>query len=127
MLRNLTCIMLLFLGLEGFADENAAAELMRIWENEAREPFTPAAGEQLWFVDADGRSCTSCHTDDPKVVGRHAKTGKPIEPLAPSTNPERLTDVKKIKKWLYRNCKWTFGRECTAQEKGDVLTWLLLQ
>ncbi len=25
------------------------------------------------------------------------------------------------------NCKWTLDRECTAQEKGDFLTWLSQQ
>lgn len=44
--------------------------------------------------------------------------------MAPSVNPMRLTDIDDMKKWLLRNCKSTLGRECTAQEKGNVLTWL---
>ena len=52
------------------------------------------------------------------------RAGKVIDPMAPSVNSKRLTDAKKINKWLLRNCKWTFGRECTAQEKGNVLLWL---
>ena len=44
--------------------------------------------------------------------------------MARSVNPERLTEVKKLNKWFLRNCKWTYGRECTAQEKGDILVWL---
>jgi len=52
------------------------------------------------------------------------KTGKTIEPIAVSANPERFTDVSKTEKWFRRNCKWTLGRECTPQEKGDLLTWL---
>jgi len=47
-----------------------------------------------------------------------------IDPMALSVNPERYTDPDKIEKWFLRNCKWTLGRECTAQEKGDVLTYL---
>ncbi len=126
--KYLFCVLLLtFPALAGFAAGNAAEQLLADWRGEADHAFTAAAGERLWFYEVNGRSCTSCHTEDPRVVGRHQKTGKPIEPLAPSANAERLTDVKKIKKWLYRNCKWTFERECTAQEKGDVLTWLLLQ
>ncbi|MCW8907187.1 MAG: DUF1924 domain-containing protein, partial [Sedimenticola sp.] len=50
--------------------------------------------------------------------------GKAIEPMAPTVNPKRLTEVKQIKKWFVRNCKWTLGRECTAQEKGDFLAYL---
>ena len=57
----------------------------------------------------------------------HPQTGKPIKPLAPSANPQRLTDLREINKWLLRNCKWTLGRECSAQEKGDFLTWLRQQ
>jgi hypothetical protein len=90
----------------------------------ADEPFRVAAGKATWFKDANGRSCTSCHTESVHAKGRHERTGKVIEPMAPSVNPERLTSRRKINKWFLRNCKWTFGRECTAQEKGDILTWL---
>ena len=51
-------------------------------------------------------------------------TGKAIEPLAPSANPKRLTDPEHIEKWFLRNCKWTLGRECTPQEKGDFLVMI---
>jgi hypothetical protein len=44
--------------------------------------------------------------------------------MAPSVNPERLTDQRKITKWFKRNCKWTLGRECTHREQGDVLAYL---
>ncbi len=43
--------------------------------------------------------------------------------MAVSVNPERFTKTKKIKKWFKRNCKWAWGRECTAQEKGNFLTY----
>lgn len=87
-------------------------------------PFSADRGAEVWHRDREGRQCTSCHLDSLYANGRHQKTGKVIEPMAPSVNPERLTDLKKMKKWFLRNCKWTFGRECTAQEKGDVLVWL---
>lgn len=44
--------------------------------------------------------------------------------MSPAVNPKRLSDPKKIEKWFLRNCKWTLGRECTPQEKGDYLTYL---
>jgi len=104
-------------------------KLLQGYRSQAAQPFSAEAGHQLWikpFADASGdkRSCTSCHTSDPKQAGKHARTGKRIEPLAPSVNPERFTQEREIQKWLTRNCKWTLGRECTAQEKGDVLTYL---
>ncbi len=88
------------------------------------ESFSSEAGLELWRSDNNGRSCTQCHGASPTEVGKHAKTGKVIKPMAPSVNPKRLTDSKKIDKWFLRNCKWTLKRECTAQEKGDFLVWL---
>ena len=98
--------------------------LLEELQRNAPAAFTAAAGKAAWFNDVDGRSCTTCHTQSVLVKGRHERTGKVIEAMAPSVNPQRLTDRKKINKWFLRNCKWTFGRECTAQEKGDILVWL---
>jgi len=94
------------------------------------ETFSAEAGKALWsqeFTNAKTgkiRQCTTCHTADLRKEGKHARTGKVIKPLAPSVNPKRLTDVKKIRKWFKRNCKWTLGRECNAQEKGDMLLFI---
>lgn len=89
--------------------------------------FSSAAGEKLWKQNNNGRSCTSCHSLSVKTQGKHQRTKKLIKPMSPSTNPARLTNSKKINKWFLRNCKWTFGRECTTQEKGDMLLWLSKQ
>jgi len=70
-------------------------------------------------------SCTSCHTDNPAAAGKHRKTGKAIQPLAPAANPERLTDLAKVEKWFKRNCSDVLEGECTALEKGDVIAYLL--
>jgi len=104
-------------------------KLLQDYRSQAVQPFSAEAGRQLWikfFTDTNGdkRSCTTCHTSDPKQSGQHARTGKRIEPLAPSVNSERLTQEREIHKWLTRNCKWTLGRECDAQEKGDLLIYL---
>lgn len=86
----------------------------------------PAAerGAELFRTKGRDWSCTSCHTQDPRQAGRHAVTGKPIEPMAPAVNPKRLTDPAKMEKWFRRNCKDVFGRECTADEKADVVAYL---
>lgn len=113
--------------LAGPALTAAAGDLDRLLEeyrSQGARGFSAEAGEALWRKDFDGKSCASCHTASPRNPGRHDRTGKTIEPMAPSANPERLTELRKMKKWLLRNCKSTLGRECTAQEKGDVLTWL---
>ncbi|HEY8098796.1 MAG TPA: DUF1924 domain-containing protein [Methylobacter sp.] len=70
-------------------------------------------------------SCSSCHTDSPTAEGKHAVTNKVLQPLAPSANPERFTKEAKVEKWFKRNCKDVLKRECTAQEKGDLLTYLM--
>jgi hypothetical protein len=88
--------------------------------------FSAAHGENFFKVKHGGEwSCSSCHTDNPAAQGKHAKTDKLIKPLAPAANPERFSDVAKVAKWFKRNCKDVLERECTAQEKGDVLTYLM--
>lgn len=72
-----------------------------------------------------GWSCSTCHTANPLAPGKHAKTGKEIAPLAPAGDPRRFTDAAKVEKWFRRNCNDVLGRECTAQEKGDVLAYLV--
>jgi hypothetical protein len=95
-------------------------------------PFSVAEGRNLWVREypADGgakRSCATCHTADVRSEGRHAVTGKSIGSLAPSVDPQRLSDRREVEKWLRRNCKWTLGRECSAQETGDLLMYLRAQ
>jgi hypothetical protein len=108
----------------------AVAELTAKYQSQGASGFSESAGEVFWnkeYMDPKNgkpRSCTSCHSADLTTTGKHARTGKKIKPLAPSVNPKRLTDVKKIEKWFKRNCKWTLGRECTPQEKGDVLAFI---
>ncbi|OQX15634.1 MAG: hypothetical protein BWK73_06340 [Thiothrix lacustris] len=82
---------------------------------------------KLFFNNTHGNdwSCASCHTANPADAGKHAKTDKVIDPLAPSANAERFTDPKKVAKWFKRNCGDVLDRECTALEKGDVLTYLM--
>lgn len=105
-------------------------ERLDAYRAEGAGPFDAQRGKAMWTKEfthpkADkARSCATCHTDDPRVVGKHARTGKAIKPLAPSINPERLTEVREIEKWFMRNCKWTVGRECSPQEKGDLLSYL---
>ncbi len=81
-------------------------------------------GRQLWNSTVNERSCTTCHGDDLVSIGKHVKTGKIIKPMALSVNAERYQKGKKIEKWFLRNCKWTFGRQCSTQEKADILSWL---
>lgn len=90
------------------------------------QDFSAARGEIFFKAKHGGEwSCASCHTDNPAMQGKHAKTGKVIKSLAPSANAERFTDMAKVEKWFKRNCNDVLDRVCTAQEKGDVLAYLL--
>ena len=108
----------------------ATDELFSRYKSEGASNFDAEHGKSDWnkegkIADGEKMSCHTCHGDDLSKPGKHHKTGKLIEPMAPSANPERLTDAKKIEKWFKRNCNDAWGRECTAQEKGDVLKFLL--
>ena len=131
MYRNLFMAFLILWGILPLsASADAVVDLQARYLSLGAEQFDPAAGAALWqqeFTDEKSgqqRSCTLCHTAQLGNPGKHAKTGKPIEPMSPSVNPQRLTDQAKIEKWLKRNCKWTLGRECTPQEKGDLLSFI---
>jgi uncharacterized protein DUF1924 len=88
--------------------------------------FSAQRGETLFKATHGGEwSCSSCHTANPLAQGKHARTGKPIAPLAPAANPERFTDAATIDKWFRRNCNDVLARACTAQEKGDVMQYLM--
>ena len=101
-------------------------ELLAAYSAQADTAVSAARGEKF-FALTHGRewSCASCHTARPTGPGRHASTGKPIEPLAPAANPQRFTDAAKTEKWFRRNCNDVLGRECNAAEKADVLAWLM--
>lgn len=113
------------------ASAGAVDELLQQYQTQGAGEFSAERGKQRWHEDHPDpeqpgkvRNCSSCHTNDFKAIGKHAKTGEEIDPLAPSVNKERLTDKKFIEKWLKRNCKWVINRECTPQEKGDYLVFL---
>ena len=102
------------------------SELLAGYTAQAGSPPLPTRGQQL-FTAPHGRewSCSSCHGALPTRAGKHASTGKAIGPLAPAFNAERFTDAARTEKWFRRNCNDVMGRECTAGEKADVLSWLL--
>ena len=75
---------------------------------------------------ADTPACTTCHGKEPRAAGR-TPAGKAIEPMALSASPNRYTDPAKVEKWFKRNCNEVLGRDCSAQEKGDWLSFMLTQ
>ena len=105
--------------LDTFAQESKA-------QNPAFKGFSAKTGESFYKNKHGGDwSCSSCHTDNPAAEGKHAVTGKVIQPLSPNANPSRFTDAAKVNKWFKRNCNDVLKRECTPEEKGNLLTYLL--
>lgn len=119
--------------LAGTAHAGAMEDLLARYKSEGAGEFSAERGAAMWTQLArdpeSGKeiSCATCHMQDLRKPGKHEKTGKLIEPLAPSANPKRLTDVAHIEKWFTRNCKGTWGRLCTPQEKGDFLMFMSKQ
>lgn len=95
-------------------------------QNAGFKGFSATAGESFYKNKHGGDwSCASCHTDNPAAMGKHAVTGKVIQPISPNANPDRFSDAAKVNKWFKRNCNDVLKRECTAEEKGNVLTYLM--
>jgi len=104
---------------------DAVTEVQNHYRAQGAGPFLSGSGDRLWNSRLyQDRQCADCHGADLSQPGRHQRTNKPIEPMAPSVVTGRYTDPDKVEKWFKRNCKWTWGRECTAQEKGDLLEYL---
>jgi hypothetical protein len=104
------------------------AELLAIYSAQAGSPGSAERGQQFFTAPRKGEfgwSCSTCHGNVPTGTGKHDLSEKPITPLAPAFNPARFTDLKKTDGWFRNNCKDTLGRECTAQEKADLLAWLI--
>lgn len=107
------------------AHASTPADLQAAYAANADAAPMAARGQALFTAD-HGREwrCASCHGALPVAAGRHAVTGKEIAPLAPAYNAERFTDAVKTERWFRRNCRDVLGRECSADEKADVIAWL---
>jgi len=94
---------------------------------EAQSGMASSARGEQFFNAKHGKewSCASCHENPPNHDTKHIVTGKVIKSLSPNTNPERFIDQAKVEKWFKRNCNDVLAHECTAQEKADVLSWLM--
>lgn len=126
LLRLITILSVAGAAIAPAAHATTPADLLSGYTAQAGTPAVPARGQQF-FTSRHGRewSCASCHGNLPTQAGKHASTGKTIGALAPAFNAERFTDSAKTEKWFRRNCNDVLGRECSAAEKADVLSWLL--
>ena len=70
-------------------------------------------------------SCSTCHTDNPASKGKHSETGKVIQELSPAVNPRRFSNLQHVEENFSKHCQDIIGRDCTQQEKGNYVTYLL--
>lgn len=111
--------------LSAWAGDTTPAQQLAHWSAQAGAPGNASRGQAFFNQRHGGEwSCASCHGTPPTGAGRHASTGKRIDPLAPAVNPMALTDAARVEKWFRRNCKDVLARECSAIEKADVLAYL---
>lgn len=130
-MRTFTYLFFLY-GLSLPLHAETPADFLTAYTGQARQEnpsfAAPSASRgQQFFRATHGKdwSCASCHTQSPASIGKHQVTGKAIEPLAPAANASRFTRASKVEKWFKRNCGDVLGRACSAQEKADVLSFLL--
>ena len=125
-MKKTIVLVLAFVSFIGLAFAATPPELLKGYETQSSKA-SPARGEQF-FNTKHGKewSCASCHENPPNHDTKHIVTGKVIKPLSPNVNAERFVDQAKVEKWFKRNCNDVLARECTAQEKADVLSWLMI-
>ena len=110
------------------AAETTPAAQLQHWSAQAGASGNAAKGQTFFNAKHGGEwSCASCHGTPPTAQGKHANTGKVIAPLAPAFNAKAFTDSAKVDKWFKRNCNDVYARECSAQEKGDFISWIIQQ
>jgi hypothetical protein len=104
-------------------------EVLAKLENPSFSGFSADRGASFFraeHIHSDGKkvSCSTCHTSDPRNKGK-TRANKVIEPMATIVNPLRFTDEVKVEKWFGRNCNDVLERNCSAQEKGDYILYLV--
>jgi hypothetical protein len=116
---------IILMGMAFIVSAATPQDLLKSYEVQSGKASS-SRGEQF-FNAKHGKewSCASCHENPPNHDTKHIVTGKVIKPLAPSANPARFTDEARAEKWFKRNCNDVLGRDCSAQEKADVLSWLM--
>lgn len=136
-MKKILTALFIMVSLIGAKDLNSAMqdymkslEAVAYKEDSSFKGFDYARGEKIFISEHIGKksklvSCVTCHSSNLSKNGLNVNTNKVIEPLSPLANPKRFTDVKEVKKWLRRNFRDVYNRLGTAQEKGDVITYII--
>lgn len=111
----------------GPVQAQSPADLLAGYVKQAGAPASAERGQKFFATDfkRDFKGCVECHTANPAKPGKDSISEKVIAPLAPAANNKRFTDAAKAEQAFRTNCKDVVGRECTAREKADILSWLI--
>jgi hypothetical protein len=123
-----------FISFSAYADVTSATQAAKNYGIYAKNQnpdskLSAEAGRAFYtkkiVVDGKDLSCSACHTDNPANKGKHNETGNVIQPMAPSANPKRFADLNKSEKGFTKHCRDLYKHDCSAQDKGDFVTYLL--
>lgn len=143
-IRYILFLMLTVTAATSYADVTTAQQLAEKYAKAAKvvDPnyigLSAAAGKvffnrQLLGFKGDSKNpgkpvaCASCHTANPADPGLHIVTNKPIKPLSPVVNPKRFSSVKEVEIKFTKHCNEVVGSDCTLQEKGNYIAYLLTE
>lgn len=132
-MKKASFLLVALLGLVSFsaqADVTSAEQAAKQYALFAKSTLSADEGKafytkKLVMIDGKELACATCHTDDPRNKGKHSETGKPIQPMAPSANPKRFSEINESAKGFTKHCKQVYGKDCSAQDKGNFITYLL--
>jgi hypothetical protein len=118
------------LGLMSLGSAQAAtpAEILAGYTAQAKSTPSPERGQQFFTRKFKGNlyeSCADCHTATPTGRGKDLTSEKLISALAPLANSRRFIDPDRVEHFFRLNCRDVAGRDCSAQEKADMLSWLI--
>ncbi len=94
---SLNSMLMVLLCASAAAGADVVDERLAAYKSQGANGFNAAAGKALWDKSiknaktGESRSCATCHTTNLRDAGKHAETGKLIEPMNPAVKPSAAT------------------------------------
>lgn len=131
-MKKASYLLLALFGLISFsaqADVTTAEQAATQYSLFAKSTLSADDGKEFYtrkqMVKGKDLACATCHTDNPVNKGKHNETGKEIQPMAPSANPKRFSDLNESAKGFTKHCKQVYGKDCSAKDKGNFIAYVL--
>jgi hypothetical protein len=133
MKKIIFCAAIFGMFINALAFSDYYSTLLNYFEKESGQKLDAESGKKLFEkqVNKNGeiRSCVDCHNIDIKKYGKEKKLfgllTKIIPPMAVSTNSKAFLDFSQTNRLFDKDCKYVFGRLCTAKEKGDMIYYFI--